>query len=200
MRQDNLCSSYCPRGFKNALNNVCVPCVEENCNEIDSTFYYLVPGEDQNNWKIRSNRKVLTPNIDYQKVFNINLEGETDSSKSFTYQLDPNPAQEEVNVQFNFKDDLKDERLVLSVNDDDTNPLFDENRNLLYKTESDVELERICYVSGSRRDSMKALAWTILIAFLVTLAILLVVTFLCCGKMHRLGGLWKFFLHHWMKL
>ena len=36
--------------------------------------------------------------------------------------------------------------------------------------------------------------------FVFVLAVLLLATLCCWGRYNDLGGLWKFFIHHWMKL
>ncbi len=193
------CIPYCPFGEKNGLTDVCVPCVQNNCDEIDST-YWTLNQIDQENWKLKPSRRILTPNIDYGNLFNISLLGENNSSESFSYSLTPNLENQEVDVKFDYKDDLKEEIISVKTISNPDNPLYDENRNLLYRDVSNVEIDRVCYVSDSREDKMKGLAWTILILFIIALALLLILTVLCCTKKYDLGGIWKFFLHHWMKL
>jgi len=47
---------------------------------------------------------------------------------------------------------------------------------------------------------MKALAYIILIGFIVVFLILLIMTLFCWNRSWDLAAAWKFFLHHWMKL
>ncbi len=78
--------------------------------------------------------------------------------------------------------------------------LFDENRNLLYKDSSVSDLDRVCYVSDSRSDAMKALAYVVLIGFVIVFAILLILTLCCWKKNWDIAAAWKFLIHHFMKL
>ena len=47
---------------------------------------------------------------------------------------------------------------------------------------------------------MKALAYIVLIGFVVVFLVLLILTCFCWKKSWDIGAAWKFFLHHWMKL
>lgn len=64
------------------------------------------------------------------------------------------------------------------------------------------KLRRVCYVGDHTERVMKILAWVLLAAYAFTFLVLLIFSFLCWSKYRYgyLGGLWKFFLHMWMKL
>jgi hypothetical protein len=193
------CIPYCPFGVKNGLNNVCRACLEPNCEEFDSTKWELTK-IDQENWKLRPTRKILNSKID-PNIFKITLDGQEDSSKSFDYTVKKaDNDKQEFDVKFNFKDDLKEENIIVKSTQDPDNLLYDENRNLLYKDAGVAFIDRVCYVSDSREKSMKALAYIILIGFIVVFVVLLLMTCLCWKRYWDIAGAWKFFLHHWMKL
>lgn len=193
------CLNYCPFGFKNAQTDVCVECVMKNCGEIESTEWDLKKVTNDK-WIITPSRPILTPNIDYKNLFNISLEGENNSKNAFTYTTTPNYEKQEVEVDFDFKENIKNENLVLSTNQNDENPLYDINRNLLYKNTSNINIDRVCYVSDSKRKSLNSLAYVILLLFCITFVFMILASCICYNKIFDLLGLWKFLLHHWMKL
>lgn len=81
---------FCPSGFKNGLNDACVPCVENDCSEINPVRWDF-DRIDNDTWKLTPNRRILNFNqIDYDRLFKINLEGETDSTDYFKYDLKAN--------------------------------------------------------------------------------------------------------------
>lgn len=103
-------------------------------------------------------------------------------------------------VDFDFKDDIKDDKLVLSANPDPEVPLYDINRNLVTSSTSSGDVDRVCYVSEDRKTVMKILAYIVLLSYAFCLAVLLLMTLCCWSGYKDLGGLWKFLVHHWMKL
>ena len=90
--------------------------------------------------------------------------------------------------------------MVLTASPDPENPIFDVNRNLVRGSTDDEYIDRVCYVSEKRKTAMRVLAFIILCMFILTFVVLLLATIFCWGHYSDLGGLWKFFLHHWMKL
>lgn len=90
--------------------------------------------------------------------------------------------------------------MVLTASPDPEKPIFDVNRNLVRGSTDDEYIDRVCYVSEKRKTVMRILAFIILCMFILVFLVLLLATFCCWGNYTDLGGLWKFFLHHWMKL
>ena len=98
------------------------------------------------------------------------------------------------------------------------NRLYDINRNLLLASGTVIpgtilgNLDNLnvirepgensydCFVPSSRALKMRVLAYILLLAYAGTAFILLLMSCLFYKKFWALGGLWKFFLHHWMKL
>ena len=103
-------------------------------------------------------------------------------------------------VDFDFRDAVKDDKLVLTANPDPEVPLYDINRNLVTSSVSSGDVDRVCYVSERRKTIMKVLAYIVLFTFLLCLLVLIVMTLFCWSGYSDLGGLWKFLVHHWMKL
>lgn len=193
------CLNYCPFGFKNAATDVCIQCALKNCGEIESTEWDLQKVTNDK-WIITPSRPILTPNIDYKNLFDISLEGEENSQNAFTYSTTPNYDKQEVEVDFDFKENIKNENLVLKSYQDAENPIFDVNRNLLYKTSSNFTIDRVCYVSDKKRKSLNSLAYVILLLFVISFVFMILASIICYNKIFDLLGLWKFLLHHWMKL
>ncbi len=165
-------------GLKNGLNSICRTCLEEKCGEFDSTRWNLTK-IDQFNWKLKPSRPILNEKID-PSIFNIALEGEEDSKSSFDYTIKRvAESTQEFDVNFKFKDDIKDEKIIVRTQQNPENLLYDENRNLLYRDTGESYMDRVCYVSSSRSNVMKALAFIVLICFIVVFAILLLLTILC---------------------
>ena len=90
--------------------------------------------------------------------------------------------------------------MVVRTVKNEANPFYDINRNVIYKYTSGFELDRICVLSDGKENAMRALAYIILLLFCITALILIIFTIFCFNRIYDLGGLWKFFLHHWMKL
>ena len=53
---------------------------------------------------------------------------------------------------------------------------------------------------SNRLRKMRVLAYILLLSYAGAAFILLIMTFVAWNKFWELGGLWKFLLHHWMKL
>ena len=67
---------YCPEGLKNGLNDICVPCVEDDCGEI-SPVRWKFNRIDNDTWKLTPNRKIQNvSDVDYNRLFNISIDGE----------------------------------------------------------------------------------------------------------------------------
>lgn len=104
--------------------------------------------------------------------------------------------------------------MQVTINENLNNPLYDVNRNLLLADGSVIgvtagaidELNRrdpnfyYCDLNHKRGKKMRILAYILLLSYAGTALLLLIATFLCWNKFWTLGGLWKFLLHHWMKL
>ena len=93
-------------------------------------------------------------------------------------------------------------------------PLYDVNRNLLGVGElrrgsagfdnnliiTGDENYYYCIDIGNRGLKMRILAYILLLSYAGTAFLLLLFTLCCWKRFWDLGGLWKFMLHHWMKL
>lgn len=83
---------------------------------------------------------------------------------------------------------LADNR-VINVKDGAFAAMLGEHDNFYY-----------CDLPDNRGKKMRILAYILLLSYAGTALLLLIGTILCWGKFWTLGGLWKFLLHHWMKL
>lgn len=142
----------------------------------------------------------MNANID-PSIFNLAIEGQQNSGEAFDYTIKKSAeSNQEFDVKFNFKDDLKDENIVVSTTQNPENLLFDENRNLLYSDTGVAELDRVCYVSEDRSDIMRLLAYIVLWGFVVVTGLLILMTCFCWKRNWDIAAAWKYLIHHWMKL
>ena len=71
---------------------------------------------------------------------------------------------------------------------------------LNFKPINHAEDYYFCIDLDNRGLKVRILAYILLLAYAGTAVLLLLWTLCCWNKFWDLGGLWKFLLHHWMKL
>ena len=193
--KNNNCIEHCPFGEKNGLNNVCVKCKEKDCSEIESTKFELKKINSET-WNIEPTRKIITKNIDYKNIFDLNQKDNLSKKDPFTYEIDYNKDLDEIDLSVDYNKYLRDDNLELSYL---KNNIYDKNRNLIYEKKTYHKLDRVCYVSESRKTSLKILAYFLLIFFVITFLFLLIFTILYKKSKDYLS-LWKYFLFLFTKL
>ena len=83
---------------------------------------------DNDTWKLTPNRKIQNfSSVNYERLFNIAIDGEQNSSDTFLYEVTPNQESQEVLVDFDFREPVRDDNMVLNVNPEEENPIFDVN-------------------------------------------------------------------------
>lgn len=214
------CAAYCPYGFKNAGNDACLPCLQADCSEITSTIWQLYKINDVY-YELRPSRPIIS-NMDYSTLFNVSIPGL--GPNDYTYRFVPNPNNQTVSLYLTFKRDVGSRNVTVSFTQDDNNPTYDVNRNIIYTTEyvqyvpvTRGVYQRTCYVDPAKAQRLRGLAIALLV-FMAALFIAGLLFSLCgccgsrvnaangprgllsCGPAWDLGGLWKFILHYWMKL
>ncbi len=111
-----------------------------------------------------------------------------------------NPAEQYIDVDLNYKDNLIEQKVLVSQKPGSTLTLYDTNRNLLSNEAAIFDIPRYCYVETGKKNALKALAYIALAFFFLSFLILLIMTCVKFSAFAELGALWKFFLHNWMKL
>lgn len=202
--ENRQCVNYCPWGTKNAFNDVCLPCINPDCSEINSTMW-LIFKVDDNNYILKPSRPIIS-NIDYNNLFRINIPGVNQTD--YTYFLTPNATAQTVALRFNFTRPIINQGFIVTYLQDRTNPQFDINRNILYVTNSTAIanstassiITNRCFVDRSAERALIGLAITTLVLMAALAAIVLALSLCCWTRIFDLGGIWKFLLHHWMRL
>ncbi len=198
LNQEDKCIEFCSEGTKNPITGYCVDCREENCQASNLTRWEIEQKSDSE-FHIKPTRKILTKNINYNKTFTLELEGRN-STDYFDYQFRNVQDDGTLILDMDYKKNIIKENLLLKFRQNFTNPIYDENRNLMYANIETFELERVCQLSSSQENSLKAVAITALAIYLALFIILMIFSTLLYKKMWDLGGLWKFFLHNLFKL
>lgn len=189
VNSESICIEHCPFGEKNGLTNICVKCKEENCSEIESTEFQLEKINSEN-WNITPTRKILSNNIDYKNIFDLNQKDNKAEHDPFSYKIDYNKQKNKIALEVDYKKYLRDDNLELIYLKND---IYDQNRNLIYKKKTFHKLDRVCYISNSRKSSLKILSYFLLIFFLITFIFLTIFTILY-KKSKDFLSLWKYFI------
>ena len=74
---DYSCIDYCPIKSKNPMTDVCVDCLNENCDEIEKT-QWKVKKIDKSVYRVEPSRKVFTDNLDYENMVNLGFDKKFD--------------------------------------------------------------------------------------------------------------------------
>ncbi len=203
------CINYCPVNFKNPLTGNCINCLNDFCTEIGKTKWE-VEKLDPGQYRLKPSRPVLNDNLNLDNLVKVKFDGETSSAEKYDYEFTKtvNKAEQHIDLDFDFKERIIDKKLNFEIQEDPENPQYDINRNLLFQDTlnltSSVNVntitDNICYISSTKKDALKGLAIATLIIFLIGVVFLIIFSILCAKKTNMLGGLWKFLLHHWMKL
>ena len=193
------CLLYCPYGFKNAFNDACLPCLYGDCSEVGSTVWYIYKLNDYE-YELRPSRPLLS-NIDYTNLFRITIPGL--SANDYSYTLTPYPGNQTVVARFNFTRGFENQAINVQMNQDFNNPIFDVNRNILYATNYTTSTSRTfpdtCVLDTGKARSLRGLAITTLVFVLAMFVMLLILSLCCWKRLFDLGGIWKYFLHYWMR-
>lgn len=192
---DRKCVDYCPVKSINALSDTCLTCRESDCSDFETTVWTVTKQGDQIYRLTPSNR--IKSEVNYNSLFTV---VEKDTGKNIEFTQTVNPVTQEVDIELAPTEDIKETEIEFKLNQDEANPMFDENNNLIYAKSSTATIERICYVSDDKKEALQALAITVLGVYALSLILLIIFTICCFKKIHDIGGLWKFFLHNWMKL
>lgn len=203
---ENNCIDYCPLTQKNPLNDKCIKCLDDDCDEIDKT-QWNVEKIDKTTYRIKPSRRVLSKNIDFENMVDIKFD-EKDKKYDYDIKKTINKEEQFIDYDFTFKNRIVDKNLNFSIKNSENPPQYDINRNLLYQSSNSQKAQvlvntiksNICYIKSQKKNAIKAMAITTLVIFLLSFLILLSMTILCFKKFQNLGALWKFLLHTWMKL
>lgn len=193
--RSNQCVNYCPYGFINAFTNTCVKCNSDDCNGFDTTKW-TVERRDKNVFRLRPNRKIVS-DLDFDNLFIIKVSG-TDEMVKYTKVV--NKENQFIDITLDLTKDINNKTLDFILVTDPNNPQCDVNHNIIYQKKADIPIDRICIVLPNKRRALRALAIVILAVYCLSFLMLVVFTICCFGKITDVGGLWKFFLHNWMRL
>lgn len=69
-KKTRVCVDYCDFNYKNASINVCVPCVNSKCTEMDITKWVLLP-EGKTKYRFMSSKPLLNKNLDFENILSV---------------------------------------------------------------------------------------------------------------------------------
>ena len=187
------CIDYCPFNYKNSGGDICVNCLEIDCKEFPSTFFEIKQ-IDNKSFELFPNKKIL--NLKNTDVFDVNIDGL--KKKNNDYSFSSKIEEDKIDFFFDFKKNLENSNLTFLLKDE-KNPLFDLNRNLVYKKKSEIILKNICFVEKEKKSWIKFFSVIALIIFLITFLLLSFSTIFFYKKMIDLISLWKNLLYIFMK-
>ena len=209
------CAKSCPKGFRNNGDFVCVKCLHSNCSDIPPiTWKMEVINSETNTYRLIPSRPFTPSNISLNELVNINFSN-LKIDKDYTYTLKNGPNNEHVDVVFDFKKNIYNEKVNFEFKPKEGQILYDQYKNPITGSGSSFNIQKQCNLSIKNKKTIRNLAIAI---FFITLGgILLALMILCCciGKLQGRDSLerrqytpknelsnsiWKFILHNWMKL
>ena len=189
------CVDFCPINTKNVLIDNCISCSQDFCAEMDRTKWIIEP-VDNDTFRLKPTREVMNfGDIKEDFVLKLAKDGTT-----IPHTQTINPTEQYIDVDLNYKDNLIEQKVLVSQKPDSTLTLYDTNRNLLSNEAAVFDVPRYCYVEDGKKNALKALAIVALAIFLLSFLVLLIMTCVKFNAFAELGALWKFLLHNWMKL
>ena len=209
------CAKFCPEGFRNNGSNVCVKCLYSNCSDIPPITWKMELLNAQNNtYRLIPNRPVSGANIDIAKALGISI-NQLELNKDYTYNLRPGANNEYVDVAFDFKKNIYNEKVNVNFQPGEGKKFYDLQGNQIAGSEFQFKLNKTCALKEERKKTIKDLALAILLISLFGILLAFLVLCLCSGTLQgkdRLdrsrptprnelsNSIWKFLLHNWMKL
>lgn len=215
------CAEFCPYGTKNAGNDACLPCLAADCAEITSTYWQIFKISDTY-YELVPSRPIISA-LDYNNLFFVQIPGL--GPNDYNYTLTPYPNNQTVGLNLFFNRSFTNQSVIVSMNQDRANPIFDANRNILYVTNTTIaanstlfnntgftnftnvtngtNVTAACVIADSKARALRGLAIAALSMMAAMFGFVLILTLLCrCiakRRVHDLGGIWKYMLHYWMR-
>ena len=191
----NNCEKCCPANYMN-YSGFCVECKNGNCDRLR-----------QQSWdidRIEDDTFVLTPSIPlekelpFKKPFIITEQGR--ENRPIDYKYDFNDERTSIEVELKNKRRIEDGVINFDYKQNPNKQICDAEGNTMVLRRATIEVKQICYVKKHKRRTMRALGITVLGTYGLSLLLLILFSVCCFRKITDLGGLWKFFLHNWMRL
>ena len=170
-------------------------CLKNNCEEIDKTRFEIKK-IDNHTFVVKPTRRIMNFGDNQDDRFQVSVNGI--DTKDYEYTKEYNKDTQEMLYKFKFNKTVKDGKIVMRVNRDPNNPLFDVNRNLLDNEQNSIEAnitdsgQFICNLESGKRNKIKTIAIIVLALILLSIVILLVFTVLFFSKSINMIQFWKF--------
>ena len=162
----NTCQMICENDFKNPLANFCMPCLHENCLEINPTKLELLR-EDPETYNIVPTRQISTS--DYQKFIKAEILDVNSDDYTIKMFMDGNRVKLRVYPETN----IVNKKLNIESVD---NSIFDANRNEIDHLFSQRETIFIRSLCVDKNSWGRWLAYGVLLLFTVSFLLLVVFT------------------------
>lgn len=205
------CAKFCPIGKRNNGSGICVKCQFEDCRDIPK-LTWTVEKTSNSTYRLTPNRAIQPANFDITKLIDLKVGNLKQSD--YTYTLKQGNNNEYVDVDFDFKKSIFDQKVDIKVTPNSKETLFDGQGNLLTGSNFDFKVDNVCKLSEKTKDFINGLALFIVIFTLIGMVLALIILCACTKKLkgehvdERIEGpkdslinaIWKFLLHNWMKL
>ena len=198
LTNEKKCEKHCPNNFKNVLNNICVECLKNKCEELPLS-----------NWRIQKvsndNYKLIPPTklnngdkINFNEVFEVLVNGENKTKGDFDYESKYNSIENSINYEFDFNKKKTNKHMLEFNYLKSQQKLYDINKNLIPDLNIKIKSETVCSLSQNKKNALHGFAITILVIFLLTFIFLILFTIFLRKKINYISLYWKLFLHTWM--
>ena len=190
---NNSCKKCCDIGYEN-VRGLCLKCSQEGC-KFRTGQDWRVDRREDDTFRLYPNVPLNTK-LSKKKPFRITLKNRP--TKPILYDYKYGDDNEYIEVELVNKRIIEDKTLIFTYIVEDQ--LCGSDGNMIANSSASYDVDKVCYVRKSKRRGLRSMAIIVLGLYALSLLLLILFSLCCFKKIYDLGGLWKFFLHNWMRL